>query len=214
MNKPVFFQVISILIICMKIAFTDNPIIAHKYTADPNAMVWNGRVYVYCSCDDNNNDGYDIVDYTLVSSDDMVNWTDHGQVFNAKEDTYWAGLAYAPACIERNGKFYLYFPDGASSIGVAVADLPEGPFTDPLGRSLVSRSTPGVTDKVAWIFDPAVFIDDDGQAYLYFGGGGDYHGQNLQVIKLNNDMTSVSGSAVTIEARNSFEAAFMHKYKW
>lgn len=151
-------------------------------------------------------------DYTLVSSDDMVNWTDHGEVFNVRENTDWAWLAYAPAAIARNGKVYLYFPNGASNIGVAVADRPQGPFTDPLGGPLVSSSTPGVSNKVAWIFDPAVFIDDDGQAYLYFGGGGEYNGENLAGIRLNEDMISVSGSAVTIPARNSFEAAFVHKH--
>ncbi|MFP4164826.1 MAG: family 43 glycosylhydrolase [Chitinispirillaceae bacterium] len=212
MNKTLFPCLYLAVLFSIQLAFADNPIITQTYTADPNAMVWNGRVYVYCSRDDNNDDGYDIVDYTLVSSDDMVNWTDHGEVFHAGENTDWAGLAYAPAAIARNGKVYLYFPNGASNIGVAVADRPEGPFTDPLGGPLVDRSTPGVTDEVAWVFDPGVFIDDDGQAYLYFGGGGDNHNENLQGIKLNDDMISVSGSAVTIGAPNAFEAAYVHKY--
>ncbi|MCX7727067.1 MAG: glycoside hydrolase family 43 protein [Chitinispirillaceae bacterium] len=190
--------------------YADNPIISHKYTADPNAMVYKDRVYVYCSRDDNNNNGYDIVDYTLISSDDLVNWTDHGEVFNAKNDTKWANLAYAPACIEKNGKFYLYFPDGGSSIGVAVGDRPEGPFKDPLGKSLVNKNMPNC--NVEWCFDPAIFIDDDGQAYLYFGGGSTGTGKNLRVILLNDDMISVKGQAITIEAPNSFEASFMHKY--
>ena len=62
-----------------------NPIISQKYTADPSAMVYNDRIYVYCSRDDNNNDNYDIIDYTLISSDDLVNWTDHGEVFKVPE---------------------------------------------------------------------------------------------------------------------------------
>jgi arabinoxylan arabinofuranohydrolase len=194
--------------------FASNPIISHKYTADPSALVYKGRVYVYCSHDDNNSMtstgsvDYRIVDYTLISSDDMVNWTDHGEVFNAKKNTTWASLAFAPSCIERNGKCYLYFPDGGNSIGVAVADLPEGPFTDPLGKSLVNRNMPNC--DVEWCFDPCAFIDTTGQAYLYFGGGMNTVGTNLRVIKLNADMISTSGTAVTLEAKSSFEASYMH----
>jgi arabinoxylan arabinofuranohydrolase len=192
------------------IILADNPIISHKFTADPNAMVWNGRVYVYCSRDDNNNDAYDIIDYTLISSDDMVNWTDHGEVFKVPRDASWANRAYAPGCVEREGKFYLYFPDGGSSIGVAVGERPEGPFKDALGKAIVNKSMPNC--NVEWLFDPAAYIDDDGQAYLYFGGGQNTAGTNLRVIKLNKDMISTSGTAETIKAPKSFEAAFVHKY--
>jgi arabinoxylan arabinofuranohydrolase len=191
-------------------ATAHNPIISQKYTADPSAMIYNDRIYVYCSRDDNNRDNYDIVDYTLISSDDLVNWTDHGEVFKVPRDAKWAQHAYAPSCIHRDGKFYLYFPDGGDAIGVAVADKPEGPFQDPLGKALINRSMPNC--NVPWVFDPCAFIDDDGQAYLYFGGGDRETGRNLRVIKLNKDMISVDGEAVTIEARESFEAAYMHKH--
>ncbi len=187
-----------------------NPIIAQKYTADPSALVYNDRIYVYCSRDDNNNENYDIVDYTLISSDDMVNWTDHGEVFKVPRDASWANRAYAPSCVHRNGKFYLYFPDGGNSIGVAVADKPEGPFKDALGKAIVNKQMPNC--NVPWLFDPCAFVDEDGQAYLYFGGGDTQTGTNLRVIKLNEDMTSVNGTAVTINAKESFEAAYMHKY--
>jgi len=201
------FLIVGFLFIQM--IWAENPIITHKYTADPNAMVWNGRIYVYCSRDDNNGDGYDIIDYTLVSSDDMVNWTDHGEVFKVPRDAKWANRAYAPGSAYRNGKFYLYFPDGGSSIGVAVGDRPEGPFQDALGKAIINKNMPNC--NVEWLFDPAAFIDDDGHAYLYFGGGGSTPGVNLRVIKLNEDMISTSGTAVTINAPRSFEASFMHK---
>lgn len=188
----------------------NNPIISQKYTADPNAMVYNDRVYVYCSHDDNNMDDYNIIDYTLISSDDLVNWTDHGEVFRVPRDASWAQRAFAPSCVHRNGKFYLYFPDGGNSIGVAVADKPEGPFVDALGDALINRQMPNC--NVPWLFDPCAFIDDDGQAYLYFGGGDSENGKNLRVIKLNEDMISTNGTAVTINAPESFEAAFMHKH--
>jgi len=186
----------------------ENPIVSHVYTADPAARVFNGRVYVVTTHDQDDQTDYGkLVDYYLFSSDDMVNWQDHGIIWNSKANTSWANLAYAPDFIERNGKYYLYFPDGAGSIGVAVADKPEGPYKDPLGHPLVDRGTPNA--NVAWLFDPGVFIDDDGQAYLYFGGGGP---GNARVIRLNNDMISTSGSAMTIDVPDFFEALYMHKH--
>ena len=196
----------------VQLVLADNPIITQKYTADPNAIVYNGRVYVYCSHDDNNPDnGFNIVDYTLVSSDDMANWTDHGEVFKVPRDAAWAKQAYAPGAAVKNNKIYLYIPDGGSQIGVAVADKPEGPFTDPIKRALITKSMPNC--NVEWLFDPAAYVDTDGQGYLYFGGGGTSPGVNLRVIKLNADMISTSGTAVTINAPRSFEASYMHKYK-
>ncbi len=188
-------------------ALADNPLITHRFTADPNAFVYNGRVYIYCSADDYNQGGYDIQGYILISSDDLVNWTDHGEVFNVRQATNWANLAFAPGTIVRDDKIYLYFPDGGSSIGVAVADSPDGPFRDAIGRALVNRSTPGA--DVPWVFDPAGFLDDDGRAYLYFGGG--ESGNNSRVISLNNDLTSVTGTARALNAPEFFEASFMHK---
>ncbi len=206
---------VSVLITCMSsvfIAYADNPIISQKYTADPNAIVYNDRVYVFCSNDDNNpSDGFNIINYTLVSSDDMANWTDHGEVFEVPRDASWCRQAYAPGAVVKNNKVYLYFPDGGSQIGVAVADRPEGPFKDPIGKALINKSMPNC--NVEWLFDPAAYVDTDGKAYLYFGGGGSTPGANLRVIRLNDDMISVNGTAVTIEAPRSFEAAFMHKYK-
>ncbi len=172
-------------------------------------VVFDGRIYMYCSHDLDNSTWYDMVDYTVISSDDLVNWTDHGEVFRVKDHAPWATKAYAPACIERNGKYYLYFPDGDKGIGVVVGDTPLGPFKDPLGKPLINRSTPN--SNVQWCFDPAVFIDDDGQAYCYFGGGD--QGYNARVIKLNEDMISVSGQAEIIHAPGYIEAPFMHKHK-
>lgn len=189
-------------------ALADNPLVSHVYTADPAATVIDGRVYVVVTHDQEGQTDYSqLVDYYLFSSDDMVNWQDHGIIWNSREDSSWANLAYAPDLIERNGKYYLYFPDGGGSIGVAVADSPEGPYTDPLGRPLIDRNTPN--GAVQWIFDPGVFIDDNGQAYLYFGGGGP---GNARVIRLNDDMISTRGEAVNINAPNFFEALHMHKH--
>jgi hypothetical protein len=207
MNKLCIILMVAFLFVAAFSSYADNPIVTHVYTADPAGFVANGRLYVICSHDQAGATDYNqLVDYYLFSSTDLVTWQDHGIVFDARRDTNWANLAYAPDMAVRNGKYYLYFPDGGSSIGVAVANSPEGPFTDPIGRSLVNKNMPNC--NVEWCFDPGIFVDDDGTAYLYFGGGGP---GNARVIKLNSDMTSVSGTAVTIDAPNFFEAAYMHK---
>lgn len=190
------------------VAVADNPIVSHVFTADPAARVFNDRVYVITTHDQDGQESYEtLVDYYLFSSSDLVNWQDHGVVFDVRKDSKWASLAFAPDLIERDGKYYLYYPDGADAIGVAVADKPEGPYKDPLGKALVTRKTPGV-GNVQWLFDPGVFIDDDGSAYLYFGGGAP---GNLRAIELNSDMVSVKGAAVNIDAPHYFEAPYVIK---
>lgn len=189
-----------------------NPIVSHVFTADPSAEVFNGRVYIYASHDTDTQMGYDMRDYHIFSSSDLVNWQDHGVGLDVK-DVPWASSLYAPdaAYSEKTGKYYLYFPNSGASIGVAVSDDPGGPFVDALGKPLITKSTPGVAD-VDWLFDPTCFIDDDGQAYLYFGGGPSGTGDNARVIRLNDDMVSLKdASATTIPAPQFFEASFMHK---
>ncbi len=183
-----------------------NPLMYQKYTADPTACWFNGRMYIYTSHDKTGATGYDISDVTVMSSDDLVNWTDEGEAVKAS-DTSWAGLTYAPTSVYRNGYYYVYFGNGGGSIGVVRGTSPTGPFTDPVGHAIVTGSTPGCSG-MTYVFDPAVFVDDDGQAYMYFGGGGP---GNARVIKLNADMISVNGSAVTIDAPRYFEAPFMNK---
>jgi arabinoxylan arabinofuranohydrolase len=189
------------------ISYAGNPIISHTYTADPAARVFNGRMYVITSHDqDNATDYSSLVDYNLISSDDMVNWQDHGIVFNVRKDTKWAKLAYAPEWIFKDNKYFLFFPDGAESIGVAVADKPEGPYVDYLGKPLIDRKTPNA--DVKWLFDPGVFIDDDGKSYVYFGGGGP---GNARVIEVSGDFKTVKGEAIKIDPPHFFEAAYVHK---
>lgn len=191
-----------------------NPIVSHIYTADPSAKVFNGRIYIYASHDLDNQDEYMMHDYHIFSSDDLVNWQDHGVALDAK-NIPWATRLFAPDAVysEVLKKYFLYFPDGGDSIGVAVSDTPYGPFVDALGKPLITRQTPGVED-VEWVFDPSCFIDDDGQVYLYFGGGMPDTGKNARVIRLNEDMVSVKDKAATvIDAPDYFEAPFVHKYQ-
>ena len=188
-----------------------NPIVSHVFAADPSAHAFEGRIYVYASHDLDDQEGYDMRDYHVFSSDDLVNWQDHGVALDASDT--WATKLYAPDCCysEATGQYYLYFPDQGNAIGVAVSDSPAGPFVDALGESLVNRRTPGV-EEVEWVFDPMCFVDDDGQAYLYFGGGMPDTGDNARVIRLSEDMVSLADdAATTIVVPDFFEAAFMHQ---
>ena len=192
-------------------AHADYPIASHRYLADPASLVHEGRLYLYASNDDDNvgDDGYKMASIVCVSSSDLKNWTDHGEVLRVPRDAAWANFSWAPALASRNGKIFLYFGNNANGIGVATSTSPTGPFVDAKGSALVNSSTPGASGTSIWLFDPGVFIDDDGKAYLYFGGN-DYD-DNARVIELNEDMVSVSGSAATITAPNFFEASWMHK---
>jgi len=204
------FSIVAVMIF-VSTAFSANPLLRQKYTADPNPFVWKDRLYVYASYDNNNptDKGYDIKFYTLMSTDDMANWTDHGEVFSVGRDLPSYNQAYAPGAAVKNDKVYLYIPNGGSGIGVASADRPEGPFSG--GKSFISKNDANNTN-VPWLFDPAGFVDSDGQGYIYFGGGDTQTGSNLRVAKLNSDMMSAQFPAKTVEnTTRSFEAAYMHK---
>lgn len=162
----------------------DNPMVQTLYTADPAPMVHDGTLYVYTSHDEDVTVGgfFTMNDWRVYSSTDAVNWTDRGSPL-AYTDFSWAtGDAWAGQVIPRNGQFYYYAPvriGGVSKIGVAVSDSPIGPFADPLGRPLVESDCGDI--------DPTVFIDDDEQAYLYWGN------PKLCYVRLNEDMISYSG---------------------
>lgn len=166
-----------------------NPIIQTNYTADPAPMVYNNKLYLYTSHDEDNSTWFTMNDWRLYSTDDMVNWTDHGIILKYTDFKWAKSDAWAAQCVERNGKFYMYVPlttleNNRSAIGVAVADSPLGPFYDPLGKPLVQTDWGDI--------DPTVFIDDDGQAYLYWGN------PNCYYVKLNEDMISYEGEVVKV----------------
>lgn len=190
-----------------------NPLITQLFTADPNAVVYGDRVYLYTSHDADGQDNFDMVDYHVFSSDDLVNWQDHGVIIDT-QSLPWATRLYAPAACAKNGKYYLYMPNDGSVIGVAVANDPGGPFVDALGAPLLTKQASRNTD-VTWLFDPACLVDDDGQAYLYFGGGSDGAVRdNARVIRLGDDMISLADAqATTIQVPRFFEASFVSKHE-
>jgi len=195
------------------VALADNPVVSHRHLADPNGYVWNNRIYAICSNDDDNSAGYDMKSAVVISTSDRLNWTDHGDVFRVTRDAKWAYGSYAPTAIPAKGKIYMYFPNVTSGVGVLVADRPEGPYKDPLGKALINST---LCNGVAWCFDPDVFVDTDGSAYLVYGGGNNTanpYGDNIRGIALNADMISVKGSPVRLQSKASFEGPFIHKYK-
>ena len=203
-----------------------NPVMTQKFSADPGVMEYNGRLYVYST-----NDGYlqtnrpeknvysKISELNIMSTSDMVNWVDHGTIKVAGSGgiAKWAGNSWAPTAAHKviNGreKFFLYFANNANGIGVLTSDSPTGPWTDPIGRALISRSTPNC--NVEWLFDPAVLVDSDGNGYLYFGGGvpsgKESNPQTIRAVKLGWDMISLAGNVVNINAPWVFEDSGIHK---
>jgi len=208
----------------------NNPISPCVYCADPTALEYNGRLYVYGSNDHQQfikngkkgtNEYGDIKSFVVLSTDDMVNWTFHGTIDVAKLCTSWGGgffRSWAPSVTwrhnETTGKdeFFLYFANWASNVGVLTADSPLGPWKSPLTKALVSGDTPGVS-PCNWCFDPGVVIDENGTGWLSFGGGDpnnkgtDIQPNNAGIIKLKSSMTAVDGKAVKIPAPYHFEAS-------
>ena len=124
-----------------------NPIIQTKYTADPAPMVYNDTVFLYTTHDEDDAEGFKMLDWLLYTSTDMVNWTDHGAVASLKSFD-WVKRdngAWAEQVIERNGKFYMYCPIHGNGIGVLVSDSPYGPFKDPLNNRWFGRRSIGTT---------------------------------------------------------------------
>ena len=179
-----------------------NPIIKHIYTCDPAALVYNDTLYVVTGREESTtpyNWPFRIKDWHIFSTTDMVNYTDHGAILDdvvfdwIDEDYCWASQL-----VERDGKFYWYVSN-YGSMGVAVADNIFGPYHDPLGKPLVDRKTPGYEESN---IDPTVFIDDDGQAYLYWGGE-----QNLKGVKLKDNMIEFDGEPIKFTGLKNYEEA-------
>lgn len=164
------------------------PIIQTKYTADPAPIVYNDTVYLFTSHDEDDGENFHMKDWLLYTSTDMVNWQDRGAVASLKDFKWYKGNngAWAQQVVRRNGKWYMYCPIHGNGIGVLVSDSPYGPFKDPINKPLVWQ-------KEHWYdIDPTVYIDDDGQAYMYWGN------PNLYCVKLNEDMISYSGDIVRV----------------
>jgi beta-xylosidase len=172
------------------------------FHADPSARVFGGKLYLYPSHDAPGARNWkSMVDWHVFSTEDMEKWTDHGVAFGLNDIKWATEEAWAPDCIERNGKYYFYFPAGGQ-IGVAVSDSPTGPFKDAIGEPLVKKNEAGIR----YMIDPNVFVDDDGQAYLYVGGA-----RQLGVVKLKADMITRDGPVQRLEMPRFYEGVWVHK---
>ena len=207
-----------------------NPISGSVFCADPTALEYNGRLYVYGSNDHQQfiangkkgDNGYgDIKSFVVFSTEDMVNWTFHGTIDVAKICSKWGGNFYrswAPSVTWRHNEetdkdeFFLYFANWAVNVGVLTADSPLGPWKSPLSNAMISGNTPGV-NPCSWCFDPGVVIDENGTGWISFGGGDpnnkgtNFMPYNAGFAKLNSDMISVDGSAIKLPAPYQFEAS-------
>ena len=191
--NPITVLIFLFVILLTNNSFSQNPIVRNMYSADPSARVFGDRVYVYPSHDILATEGkgrvgwFCMEDYHVFSSANLTEWTDHGMIISqnavpwVKPDSY---SMWAPDCIERNGKYYFYFPTSPKDtttygrgfrIGVAVGDKPTGPF---IPQAEPVKDVRGI--------DPNVFIDKDGQAYLYWSAGNIY-GAKLKVNMLELD---------------------------
>ncbi|WP_028519409.1 endo-1,4-beta-xylanase [Ruminococcus flavefaciens] len=211
----------------------NNPLYTQRFGADPGWLVYDGRLYVYTTADEFAYKNGQMIenDYSsgyinCLSTADLVNWTDHGQIpvaktrVNGTPIARWANNAWAPDAawkkINGQDKFFLYFANNGSGIGVITADDPT--FTknvkDPLGHELISRSTPN--SNVTWLFDPGVYYDPDTDTGIIAYGGGVPEGQAAntkqgRIAKLGDDMISIVGTPIDPGTPYLFEDSSMIK---
>ncbi|WP_340112582.1 glycoside hydrolase family 43 protein [Maribellus mangrovi] len=187
-----------------------NPIITHKYTADPAAWVERDTLWLYTGHDfAGGQKGYKLKDWLVFSTTDMKNWTEYPVPLKIS-DFSWAksGDAYAAHVVARNEKYYWYVSTNWSGIGVAVSDRPEGPYKDALGKPLLTNDDCFDSQHSWACIDPAIFIDDDGQAWIFWGNGQCYY------AKLKENMIEIDGEIkrINFEGFGFTEAPWIHKH--
>ena len=198
------FSAVPLMLLFITAGFADNPIIQTNYTADPAPLVKGDTVFLFTSHDDDNAVGFVMSNWMCYTTTDMVNWTDHGIIASLQNFSWQGGSAWAPQACFRNGKWFLYCPLNSTlngnqmAVGVLESDSPFGPYTDPIKKPLVCCS-----------YDPTMFVDDDGQAYLYWGGNGPCYW-----IKVNQDMIATTGSNATANITGATGTASYTEGPW
>jgi beta-xylosidase len=208
---------VTLLLALGAVASSAGAPITTRFSADPSPHLFNGTVYVYATDDASNSGKYwDSTSWRVYTSQDMQTWQDGGAFLDVSVFK-WArpdAKAWAPEAAQRNGKFYFYAPVGGDKIGVAVAERPQGPYRDARADALVDKARDA--NAGAEPIDPAVLIDDDGQAYLFFGT------RVPKVVKLRPDMIStqgpiqdvlVTGYPLDDKKKTYGEAPFLHKHQ-
>lgn len=206
------FIALALLLLCVGAATGQNPIITDKFTADPAAIVHDETVYLYAGHDEAAEDFhfYNMKEWLVYSSTDMVTWQEHPVPLKVSDFEWARADAWASHVIERNGKFYWYVTVShdaieGKAIGVAVSDSPTGPFKDARGSALITNDMTKATD-ISWDdIDPVVYIDDTGQAYMFWGNTVCYY------AKLKDNMIELDGPIMTIDLPHFTEAPWVHK---
>ena len=201
------------MLLCSTTAIAENPLFEHVFTADPAALVDGDTVWLYTGHDEapNNDVFFEMHDWLAFSSQDMVNWKEHGPIMRADDFEWATGSAWASHMVKKDGRYWFYTTvrhDDSKpgfAVGVAVSDSPTGPFVDAKGAALITNDmttqTPNDWDDI----DPAVFIEENGDAYLFFG--------NLvpKYVKLKDNMIELDGPIQVIDIPHFTEAAWVHK---
>ena len=209
MIKKIYNTTVLLLVSMVSLA-QHNPILKKDdpnflYVADPSAEVFEDKVYVYCSHDPHNARGFiDMQDYVILESSDMKTWTNHGVFLKPREFTWAEGQMNAPDAAYKDGWYYFYFPFNKAYIGVVRSKTPTGPWEQ------IKK------EAITIIFDPTVFVDDDGQAYIY---GNDTHiadhgkkGTNTVMgAKLKDNMMELDGPWVEIAKERVAEGVTVFK---
>lgn len=194
-------------------AQADNPVIKDLFTADPAALVYKNKVYLYVGQDEGQG-GYNLPRWRVYSSKNMVDWTDEGSPLEPRDFSWSKGEAWAAHTVEKDGKFYWYVTcehkNRGKAIGVAVSKSPTGPFEDARGTALITRDMTSDMDNHGWEdIDPAVFTDDNGDSYIYWGNRFCYWAKlKDNMIELDGDIHQVPAD----ELGGRFtEAPYIHK---
>lgn len=224
--------VVLYALLASTVTFAANPIVTDIFTADPAVHYFEGKYWVYTTHDEPSADSYFIMkDWRAYSSSDLIEWQDQGVIMSL-DDIDWADdFAFAPDVVFRDGTYYMYFPVNGLDIGVATSTSPAGPFKDAIGAPLITSNPDKpqhMADAPHHTIDPAVFIDDDGQAYMYFGNDGPgiileayaegdfrypFPRNTPRVVKLKDNMLELDSEVISLDGiDNFFEASWMHKY--
>jgi len=202
----------------------NNPISSDFFCADPTAVEYDGRLYLYGTNDhqqfelaggDRDNTYEKIKSMLVFSTEDMVNWIYHGEI-NIGDVAPWITNSWAPSIVSRKETdglthFYMYFSNNGLGVGVITSTDPVTGWTDPLGHALISTSTPGLTNCPN-PFDPGAVIDDNGVGWLSFGagtasGGSTFMPGSARIVRLGSDMISFDSDFAVIPAAYNFEAS-------
>ncbi len=175
--------------------YKGNPLVRHRFTADPTARVFNDKLYLYTSHDRQAAEYYTMIDWCVFSTDDMVEWQDHGAFFGLDNISWAEDLAWAPDCVERDGKYYFFYPVEREKIGVAVSDNPTCGFVDS-GKPLVDKNRGGELVVGREPIDPTVIVED-GQAYMFFGC------RDFRYVKLKDNMMQTKGKIKKVDLRGN-----------